>query len=124
MPDRVIFNVVVPWTDEFTGLVHPLEKLREWFFRTAELCGGGSEVGIGLLGLWYDKDRPAEENPVQDHNNWYKFGVPPDKVEELRKHVERATQEFGQKSIYFERAGEADFIRNPTLRPPGAPTRG
>jgi len=71
-----------------------------------------------------DKDRPAEENPVQDHNNWYKFGVPPDKVEELRKHVERATQEFGQKSIYFERAGEADFIRNPTLRPPRAPTRG
>lgn len=65
MPDRVIFNVVIPWTDEFTGLVHPLEKLREWFFRTAELCGGGSEVGIGLLGLWYDKDRPAEENPVQ-----------------------------------------------------------
>jgi hypothetical protein len=47
---------------------------------------------------------------VQDHNNWYKFGVPPDKVEELRKHAERA--------------GEADFIRNPTLRPPGAPTIG
>lgn len=120
MADRVIFNIVIPWTDEFTGIVHPLAKLREWFFRTADLpiCKGGSEIGVGLFGVWYDKDRPPEENPVEDYSNWYKFGVLPDKVEDLREHVERATQEFGQKSIYLERAGEADFIENPTLRPP------
>lgn len=69
-------------------------------------------------------DRRPTENPVQDYSNWYKFAVPPDKVDELRKHVERATQEFGQKSIYFERAGEADFIENPTLRPNGGRIHG
>lgn len=63
MPDRIVFNVVIPWADEFTGLVHPLDKLREWFFRTAELefCRGGSEAGVALLGLWYDPDRPPGE---------------------------------------------------------------
>jgi len=126
MPDRVVFNIVIPWTDEFTGLVHPLETLREWFCGTAEqeFCRGGSEVGVGLFGLWYDPDRPPAENPVQDCSNWYKFAVPPDKVDDLRKHVERATLEFGQKSIYFERAGEADFVENPTRRPPAGQVQG
>ena len=122
MPDRVIFNIAIPWTDEFTGIVHPLAKLREWFFRTADLpiCKGGSVIGVGLFGVWYDKDRPPEENPLEDYSNWYKFGVLPDKVEELRRHIEGAAQEFGQKSMYFERAGEVDFVVNPTL-PPSEP---
>lgn len=118
MPDRIVFNIVIPWTDEFTGMVHPPEKLREWFLRTAEFCRGGSEVGMGRYGVWYDPDRSPVENPIQDYSNWYKFAVPPSKVDELRKHVEYATQEFGQKSLYFERAGEADFVANPSLRPP------
>ena len=121
MPDRVVFNIVIPWKDEFTGQVHPIQKLNAWFFRTAslEFCRGGSEVGVALLGLWFEKPIPSEEKPIQDFSNWYKFAVPPNKVDALRKHVELATQEFGQKCIYFERAGEADFVENPTLRSAG-----
>lgn len=121
MPDRIVFNVVIPQTDEFSGLVHPSEKLSEWFFRTARLdfCRGGSEVGLSILGLWYPEDHPSGGSPVRDYCNWYKFAVPPDKVGDLRKHVEEATREFGQKCIYFERAGEVDFIANPDLRSAG-----
>ncbi len=119
MPDRIVYSIAIPLTDQFTGLVHPLAELREWFLRTAELefCRGGSEIGVALYGVWYDPDRPPVENPVEDHSNWYKFGVLPDRVNDLRKHVERATQEFGQKSIYFERAGEVDFVENPRKSP-------
>lgn len=120
MPDRVIFSIVIPRTDAFTGLVHPPEKLDAWFFSTAKLFGGASVVGVDLLGLWYDES--AEENPVRDYSNWYKVGVRPDKIGELRRHVEGATHEFGQKCIYLERAGEVDFIWNPAIGPgPPAP---
>ncbi|MCC6740681.1 MAG: hypothetical protein IT452_16680 [Planctomycetia bacterium] len=121
MPDRIVFNVVIPRTDEFTGLLHPLSKLRAWFARTAalEFCRGGSEVGVNLHGLWFDDQALSAVEPVQDVCNWYKFAVPTDRVDALRKHVEAATQEFGQKCIYLERAGEADFIVNPALRPAG-----
>ncbi len=122
MLDRVIFNIVIPRTDAFTGLVHPPEKFRIWLLRTVELFGGASVVGVNLHGLWYDEDRPAAENPVEDYSNWYKVGVKPEKIDELRKHVEDATREFGQKCIYLERAGEADFVWNPTVRPPAAPS--
>ncbi len=122
MPDRVVFNIVIPRTDAFTGLVHPRERFEAWLLSTARLFGGASIVGVDLLGLWYDEERPAEENPVRDYSNWYKVGVKPDKIGELRGHVEGATQEFGQKCIYLERAGEADFIWNPTIGPaPSAP---
>ena len=119
MPDRVVFNIVIPRTDAFTALIHPPEKFPAWLVRTVELFGGASVVGLNLQGLWYDEDRPTEENPIEDFSNWYKVGVKPEKIDELRRFVEEATQEFGQKCIYLERAGDADFIGNPTLPPPG-----
>lgn len=123
MPDRVVFNIVIPRTDAFTGLVHPRDKFDAWLLATAKVFGGVSVVGVDLLGLWYDEERPPGENPVTDYNNWYKLGVKLDHIEELRRHVESATQEFGQKCIYLERAGEADFIWNPT-NPPAPPAQG
>lgn len=107
MPDLIIFSVAIPLTENATGLVHPPAKLREWFHRTAEIGGGGTEMGIALLGLWYEQ---AGKPPIHDYSNWYKFGVPPDKTRELREHVRKAAKEFGQICIYFERSGEADFL--------------
>lgn len=118
MADRVTFNICIPLTDATTGVVHAPEKLDEWLLKTAGLFGGASVMGVALLGLWYDEDRAPEENPVEDHSNWYKIGVKPDQVDRLRRHVEEAAVEFGQQCLYLERAGEADFIWNPGRRPP------
>jgi uncharacterized membrane protein len=52
-----------------------------------------------------------EANPVEDHNNWYKVGVEPHRVDELREYVRETGRAFGQKYLYFERAGEAEFVR-------------
>ena len=121
MPDRIVFNVAIPRADEFTGQRHSPQKSRSWFWRTAELefCRGGSQIGVAILGLWFEHGLPPGAAPVQDFCDWYKFAVPPDRVEDLGKHVELATQEFGQKCIYLERAGEADFIANPNYRSAG-----
>jgi hypothetical protein len=63
MPDRVVFNIVIPRTDSFTGLIHPPEKFRAWLLRTVELFGGASVVGVNLQGLWYDEDRRQRRTP-------------------------------------------------------------
>lgn len=111
MPDIIIvYNIVIPLTDGDTGVTHSPEKLDEWLLRTVEIFKGASVVGVNLLGLWYDKDIPKEKNPIEDHNNWYKVGVRREEVNGLREHVKTTASEFGQKCIYFERAGEAEFI--------------
>lgn len=43
-------------------------------------------------------------------SNWYRVGVAPDRVVELREHVRSAAVAFGQKCIYFERTGEAELV--------------
>ncbi|MBN2494922.1 MAG: hypothetical protein JXR96_10060 [Deltaproteobacteria bacterium] len=82
-----------------------------WVIETTERFGGISVLGTGLLGLWYDEELKPEENPVEDHNNWYKIGVEPGRIGELRAYIQKAASTFGQKCIYFERAGEADFLQ-------------
>lgn len=116
MADRIIFNICIPLTDGRTGIVHPPEKLDEWLLGTVEEFGGASVIGVAIYGLWHDEDRAPEENPVEDHSNWYKIGVKPDALDHLRRHVEKATVVFGQNCIYLERAGEADYIWNPQKR--------
>ncbi len=34
----------------------------------------------------------------------------PHRVDELRQHVRETARSFGQKCLYFERAGEAEFV--------------
>lgn len=114
MPDIVVFNIVIPCTDNSTGFVHAPEKFDDWLLDTADRFGGISVLGIGLFGLWYDEALPPEANPVEDHSNWYKIGVEPSRVEELRRHVEATAHIFGQKCIYFERTGEAEFVWDPS----------
>jgi len=40
------------------------------------------------------------------------------RIEELRAFVQQTAKEFGQKCIYFEQAGEAEFVWDPAHRPP------
>ncbi len=125
MPDLIVYNIVIPCTESSTGIVHSPEKFDSWLIETVDKFGGVSVVGIGLLGLWYDETLPLDANPVEDHNNWYKIGVEPDRVDDLRRHVANAAVLFGQKCMYFERAGEADFVWRPDSREGETrPTRG
>ena len=108
MPDLVIYNIVIPCTDDETGLVHPIEKFDEWVTDTAEWFGGISVLGVGLKGIWYDSKTVG--GAVEDFNNWYKVGVAPARSGELREHVRLTADLFGQRCIYLERAGEAEFV--------------
>ena len=117
MPDLVIFNILIPLTDNFTGTMHPAIKFRKWVLHSVQLFGGLTTMGLAVQGFWYDPELPPRANPVRDRSNWYKIGVAPGRIEELRRYVEGTAQEFGQKCIYFERAGEAEFVWDPAHRP-------
>lgn len=121
MPGYVVFNFQIAIRDMFTGVDHDPEDFDAWFRRIAKDFGGASVIGEDLMGLWYDSDLPAEKNPVEDQNNWYKIAVEENRIQDLRKHVENATQEFGQKNIYLEETGKSELIRNPTLPPAATP---
>jgi hypothetical protein len=120
MPDLIVFNILVPVTDNSTGIVHPPAKFTAWLTDTVERFGGATVMGVALRGLWFDAALPRAANPIEDHSNWYKIGVEPARVGELREHVQATARSFGQKCIYFERAGEADFVWDPAHQPPGA----
>jgi hypothetical protein len=109
-PDLIVFEILIPRTSQYTGLVHPTALLDEWEIQTAERFGGITRLGIGVLGLWYE---PPDPTRIEDYSNWYKVGVKPGRIEELRSHAQEAAQRFEQKCIYFEKAGEADFVPPP-----------
>ena len=117
MPDLLVFGILIPLTDNATGLVHPPEKLDRWLLETVERFGGVTVMATALRGLWYDPSLPSGADPVEDYSNWYKVGVTPDRAGELRDHARRAAVEFGQKCIYFERAGDAEFLWDPAHDP-------
>lgn len=117
MPDLVVFNIVIPRTDDRTGIVHAPKKFRDWVLATARKFGGISVIGINLRGLWFDPAASGVADPVEDHNDWYKVGVAPSRVDELRDYVRESAKLFGQKCLYFERAGEAEFVWDPAHDP-------
>ncbi len=123
MPDLVVYNIVIPRTDDRTGIVHAPKKIRDWLLATATRFGGVSVIGINLRGLWFDPTASGVAVPVEDHNNWYEVGVVPHRVDELREYVRDTASAFGQKCLYLERAGEADFVWDP-VHDPGRPGRG
>jgi len=43
--------------------------------------------------------------------------VAPERIDELRDYVRETARAFGQKCLYLERAGEADFIWDPAHDP-------
>lgn len=77
MVDVVVFNILIPCTENATGMVHPPAKFDAWVLETADRFGGVTVVGLALQGLWFDPDLPREANPIEDHSNWYKVGSPP-----------------------------------------------
>jgi len=117
MTDLIVFNILIPCTEHSTALVHPPEKFDEWVLETARRFGGISVMGLALRGLWFDETLLDQASPVEDHNNWYKVGVKPDRVDELREFVRATARDFGQKCLYFERAGEAELVWDPEHRP-------
>ena len=117
MPDLVIFNILIPLTDNRTGALHPPEKFTKWVEASVEKFGGLTVMGIAVEGHWYDSALPPGSNPVRDLNNCYKVGVVPGRIEELRAHIRQTARDFRQKCIYLERAGEADFIWDPDAGP-------
>lgn len=121
MADLIVFQILIPLTDGTTGIVHAPEKFDDWVIATVDRFGGLTVLGLALEGHWYDPDLPTEANPVKDHSNWYKIAVKQDRLAELRLYVEETARTFGQKCIYFEKSGEAEFVWNPALRPPSQP---
>jgi hypothetical protein len=117
MADLIVFSILIPLTDNATGIVHPPRKFTDWVLETARLFGGITVMGLALEGLWFDPTLPEGSDAIEDHSNWYKVGVTPDRVAELQDHVRRTAVEFGQKCLYFERSGEADFIWDPAYQP-------
>ncbi len=117
MPDLVVFNILIPRTENATGVVHAPAKFDAWLSDTVERFGGVTIMGLGLRGLWFDPALPRAENPVEDFNNWYKVGVEQGRVDELREYVRETAHAFGQKCLYFERAGEAEFVWDPAHQP-------
>ncbi len=105
MADFVVFEILVPRTDERTGEVHLTERFEQWVLETAERFGGITVLGINIFGLWYDQGRP-----IEDYSNWYKIGVKPSDVETLREYARVTARKFGQKCLYFERCGEAELL--------------
>ena len=110
IPDVVVFNILIPCTDATTGIVHLPSRFDAWVLDTAARFGGVTVMGLALQGLWFDPALPRTAGPMADHNNWYKVGVEPERIHELRLHVRETARSFGQKCLYLERAGEAEFI--------------
>ena len=116
MTDLVIFNILIPLTDDSTGHRHPHTKFSAWERLSVERFGGLTLTGKGVEGYWLDPDLPTASSPVRDLSRAYKIGISPDRVPELRTHLERTAREFGQKCLYLERAGEAEFVWDPARR--------
>ena len=117
MADIIVFNILIPCTENETGLVHPPSKFDDWVIETADRFGGITVVGLALQGLWFDRELPRAANPIEDHSNWYKVGVEGSRVDELRAYVRDTARWFGQKCLYLERAGEAEFVWDPAHDP-------
>jgi len=50
----VVFDLLIPRTDDRTGLVHPSSLFDEWTIETAERFGGISLLAADILGFWFD----------------------------------------------------------------------
>lgn len=116
MVDLVVFNILIPLTDDRTGETHPIARFDGWVSDAVRRFGGLTIAGVALEGFWHDPERPPGSRPVVDHSNSYTLAVAPDQAAELRSFVEETARRFGQKCIYLERTGTAEFIWDPARR--------
>lgn len=101
----VVFDVLIPRTDDRTGLVHPAALFDAWTIETAERFGGLTHLAADIVGFWFDS-----RDLVQDHSHWYRVAVGKDDVGALREHVRTTARRFGQRCLYFQKSGEAELI--------------
>ena len=107
----VVFNILIPCTENATGIAHLPSKFDAWVLETADRFGGITTVGLALQGLWFDARLPREANPIEDHRNWCKVGVAPARVDELRAYARDTARSFGQKdeALLDPGAGRGDL---------------
>jgi hypothetical protein len=117
MTEVIVFHLLIPCTDNATGTSHSPEKFDAWVLETARRFGGITVAGISLQGLWFDPDLPYDANPVEDRSNCYKLGVTAQHVDALREYARDTARRFGQKCLYLERAGVAEFVWDPRFEP-------
>ena len=101
----IVFDVLIPRTDDRTGLVHPPSMFDEWTLETAERFGGITCLAADVLGYWF-----AKGDLVEDHSHLYRIAVPEADVEPLRDHVKATALQFGQRCLYLQRSGEAELV--------------
>jgi len=101
----VVFDLLIPRTDDRTGLVHPPALFDDWTIETAERFGGLTRLGADILGFWFDS-----RDLIEDHSHWYRVAVGEGDVLALREHVKATARRFGQRCLYFQRSGEAELV--------------
>jgi hypothetical protein len=101
----VVFDLLIPRTDDRTGMVHPPALFDAWTLETAERFGGVTQLAADIVGLWFDSG-----DLVEDHSHWYRVAVRQRRVEELRHHVIETAHRFGQRCLYLQRSGEAELV--------------
>jgi len=101
----VVFDLLIPRTDDRTGVVHPPSLFDRWTIETAERFGGLSLLAADILGFWFES-----KDLVEDHSHWYRVAVPGADVPALREHVRATARRFGQRCLYLQKSGEAELV--------------
>jgi hypothetical protein len=101
----VVFDLLIPRTDDRTGVVHPHSLFDDWTIETAERFGGITQLAADILGFWFDS-----KDLIEDHSHWYRVAVSEGDVVALREHVKATARRFGQRCLYFQKSGEAELV--------------
>jgi hypothetical protein len=101
----VVFDILIPRTDDRTGLVHPNSLFVKWTLETASRFGGVSQLAADILGFWFDGG-----DMVEDHSHWYRLAIKREDESFLRDHVKDTARLFGQRCLYLQRSGEAELV--------------
>lgn len=101
----IVFDLLIPRTDDRTGVVHPPSLFDAWALETTERFGGLTQLGADILGSWFDRG-----DLLEDHSHWYRVAVKQAQVEQLRAHVRATARRFGQRCLYLQRSGEAELV--------------
>jgi hypothetical protein len=101
----VVFDLLIPRTDDRTGLLHPPALFDAWTLETAERFGGVTQLAADIVGLWFDGG-----GLVEDHSHWYRVAVKQRRAKELRHHVIETARRFGQRCLYLQNSGKAELV--------------
>ncbi len=101
----IVFDLLIPRTDDHTGLLHPPAQFDAWVLETAQRFGGISQLGTDILGRWF-----SSPDLIEDHSHWYRIAVEEDRVAALREHVKETARRFGQQCLYFQTSGSAELV--------------